>query len=123
MNGKVLLFQVPEGEILAKIRLVAQRQNVQIRVVGLGEYHRTIGQLAMLPPAPGICGGTVLTEPMMVLCMQPQQLDHVLAALRSAGVPPICKAVLTPTNAAWTPEQLLTELQRERAEFMKKNNP
>lgn len=119
MNGKLLLFQISEGQILSKIRLAAMMCNVQVQVVQLGQYHQTVGQIALLPPLEEAAGGIQLPEPMMVLCVQQDALDGVLAALRNAGVPPICKAVLTPTNAAWTPVQLLTELQRERAEFLK----
>lgn len=119
MNGKLLLFQILEGQILSKIRLAAMMCNVQVQVVQPGQYHQTVGQIALLPPLEEAAGGIQLPEPMMVLCVQQDALDGVLAALRNAGVPPVCKAVLTPTNAAWTPVQLLTELQRERAEFLK----
>lgn len=117
MNGKILLFQITDGVILSKIQLIAQRENIQLRQVAPGEYHKTVGQLAVLPPSQGFYLNAPLAEPMMVLCMPSERLDGVLAALRGAGIPPICKAILTQTNAAWTPSQLLAELQRERAEF------
>lgn len=119
MNGKILLFEVPEGELLSRIRLVSMMENVELRTVGRQEYGKTIGQIALLPASGGDGVQPGLEEPMMVLCVQQNRLDGVLAAFRKAGVPPICKAVLTPTNAAWTPSQLLAELQRERAEFLK----
>ncbi len=119
MNGKMLLFSLAEGEALEKVRQVAEKKDILLQIVLPEEHEKTIGQLAMLPPSPGKQGGADLAEPMMVLCMQQNVMQDVLVALRQAGVPPICKAVLTPTNAAWTPMQLLAELQRERAEFMK----
>lgn len=119
MNGKILIFGELEENLLCKIRLAAQSQAVQLRAVQLREYDRTVGQIAMLPTVEGNYSGPGIDEPMLVLCVPHNALDGVLAALRNAGVPPICKAVLTSTNAAWTPEQLLAELQRERAEFLK----
>lgn len=119
MDGKMLLFQISQGEVLSKIRLVSMMENVEMRLVEPKEYDQTIGQIAMLPIAGGNYAGAALAEPMMVLCVRQEKLDGLLGALRKAGIPPICKAVLTPTNAAWTPAQLLTELQRERAEFLK----
>lgn len=119
MDGKLLLFQIPEGEIRRKIRQVCVMENVEMMPVEPGQYGQTIGQLAMMPNPGGNDLGAALAEPMMVLCVRQEKLERLLAALRKAGLPPICKAVLTPTNAAWTPLQLLTELQRERAEFMK----
>ena len=119
MDGKLLLFQIPEGEIRRKIRQVCVMENVEMMPVEPGQYGQTIGQLAMMPNPGGNDLGAALAEPMMVLCVRQEKLERLPAALRKAGLPPICKAVLTPTNAAWTPLQLLTELQRERAEFMK----
>ena len=55
----------------------------------------------------------------MVLCMPQSKLEGVLATLRGAGVPPMPKAMLTPTNGAWKPAALLAELRREREEFAK----
>lgn len=117
MNGKVLLFQVPQG-VYHQIQMALASQQVAVQMVTPGEYGRTIGQIAMLPTPPDD-PGQPLDEPMMVLCLPEGKLEGVLAALRSAAVPPICKAVLTATNAGWTPQQLLTELQRERSEFRK----
>lgn len=117
MNGKILLFQLPP--LLEKrLSQVAQAMQLQLRPVKRCEYGRTIGQIAMLPPAAGE-DGLALEEAMMVLCVRSERLDDVLAALRQAGAQGICKAVLTQTNAAWTPPQLLEQLQRERAQLHK----
>lgn len=118
MNGKILLFQVEDGQIIEKIRWAVLLQQILVQTVAVQEYDQTIGKIAMCPTG-GNYHGLPLPEPMMVLCVAQEKLDSVLLALRNAGLPPICKAVLTQTNAGWTPVQLLTELQRERAEFMK----
>lgn len=118
MNGKILLFGVTE-QLQERIRQTVALQGVIVQAIPPGQYHNTIGQLALFPPQQTGGGGTPLAEPMMVLCVREDKLDALLMALRHTGLPPICKAVLTPTNAGWKPEQLLAELQRERAEFMK----
>lgn len=121
MEGKILLFQVSDPEILEKIRLAMLLQKVQVKVVEPVDYNQTIGFLAGIPGAsnPGTYVGPALPEPMMVLCMPQQKLDGVLAALRAAGVPPMPKAMLTPTNAGWKPVDLLNELRKEREMFGK----
>lgn len=121
MKGKILVFALPEGEHLEKIRKVAGALDMEVRSVLPGEYGNTVGQIAMLPPG-GRGDALPLTEPMLVLCMPMEKLETVLGALRQSGLPPMCKAVLTATNATWTPLQLLTELQRERAEFERRRN-
>lgn len=121
MEEKVLLFQIPEGELLSRIKLTLSLVQVEAKLIKSEDFGKTIGALAGIPTAPNqtVMFAPVLPEPMMVLCMPQSKLDAVLAALRNASVPPIAKAMLTPTNAGWTPGQLLTELQREREEFRK----
>lgn len=119
MDGKILLFGIDDNIMLAKIRRAAEGENVLIQPVDPRQCGKTIGQLALLPEPGQGSGEAPLSEPMMVLCVRQEKLDGLLAALRKAGVPPICKAILTPTNAGWTPARLLAELQRERAEFLK----
>lgn len=119
MNGKILLFQISGDQTLEMIRRAVQGLDVALRPVRPEELGHTVGELALLPPAAGGAQER-LREPMMVLCMPPRMLERVLLALRQAGVPPICKAVLTATNAGWTPAQLLRELQRERDEIQKR---
>lgn len=118
MNGKILLFQIPEGQDLGKICRIAQELGVEVRRVFPSEYGRTVGQIAYLPPMQEVSTG-ILSEPMMVLCMPQKRVERLVDALHQAGVAPICKAMLTSTNAAWTPHRLIAELQRERAEFAK----
>lgn len=119
MDGKILLFGIEDNILLAKIRRAAEEENVLVQPVGAQQCDKTIGQLALLPEPGQGRGDISLPEPMMVLCVRQEKLDGLLTALRKAGLPPICKAILTPTNAGWTPARLLTELQRERAEFLK----
>lgn len=121
MEGKILIFQVNDPDILENIRIAMLLQQVQVKVVEPRNFNQTIGFLAGIPGAsvPGSYLGPALPEPMMVLCMPQSKLDGVLSALRAAGVPPMAKAMLTPTNAGWKPADLLEELRREREAFGK----
>lgn len=121
MNEQVLLFQVTDNEIIAKIRLVLSVQKIGVTVVERRDYNQTIAALAGIqskvqtlpyfgPPIEGM---------MMVLCVAPSHLDGVLTALRQAGIPPMPKAILTQTNATWTVPTLFAELMREQEEFRK----
>ena len=57
------------------------------------------------------------SDPMLVFCGLSQgKLDQLLTAMGRSGLPRITlKAMLTPTNAGWTSQQLWTELRREHA--------
>lgn len=121
MKDKVLLFHVEDEDVQLKIEMALFLSQISLRRVEKDEYLQTIGALA------GVEGmeltgqtyeGEELPEPMLVLCMDSNRVDQVLAAFRSMGVPRIgCKAMLTPTNSNWTPLALYRELKREQEEF------
>lgn len=119
MQGKILLFGTEQRELLQKLKDVAAQEDVQLQPVALRQCDNTVGQIALMPVLNGHYQGVAFSEPMMVLCVRPEKLDSLLAALKKAGLPPVCKAVLTPTNAGWMPHRLLAELQHERAAFEK----
>lgn len=122
MNEKVLLFHIDDPEMLSKIRIALMIQKIGVKVVDVSEYHQTMGYLAGVHGASaseGAYTGADFDEPMMVFCMPGNRIDGVLAALRKARISIPYKAMLTPTNSTWTPEALLAELKRERAEILK----
>ena len=67
--------------------------------------------------AEGQSGEQAFSDEMLVMAYFPQGMMNVfLQGLRRAGVAPVAlKAVLTPTNAAWSSAQLHEELSREHA--------
>lgn len=119
MNEQVLLFHITDEKVLSAIRLVLAQKRIIVRTVALHEYNQPIGVLAGVQPAVPLppYAGPELDGAMMVLRVLPSHLDDVLAALRAAGIPPIPKAILTRTNAAWTAPALLAELKREQEEI------
>ena len=60
------------------------------------------------------------TDEMIVFChMTNAQLNSFLKTAKQQRIPPFpLKAILTPTNAEWTPVALCAELQEERAAIL-----
>ena len=60
---------------------------------------------------------------MMVFCnLEQKDLDTYISGYASAGIEKIAlKAVLTPHNISWTPEQLFEELSEEHKAMTQKN--
>ena len=124
MKDKVLLFHVEDEDVQLKIEMALFLSQISLRRVEKSEYLQTIGALAGMEGkalTEQIYTGADIPEPMMVLCMDSNRVDQVLAAFRSMGVPRIgCKAMLTPTNSNWTPLALFAELKEEQEEFRKR---
>lgn len=98
-------------EIMA-VAGAAQRFGAEAVPVDRSSYGLSLERLARGEKAQET-GYAALGGKMLVFCGLDQELDDLLAALRSAGI--VClKAVLTPSNRTWTPSRLYRELERER---------
>lgn len=127
----ILTFSLP-ADRLAKVRMVCMRLGVLVRPVAQAELTQPIGVLcgAAAPVAPDLPGAPVapmapdlpaaLSEPMLLFAhMSSAQVQRFLQTARQMRAPSIAlKAILTPTNAAWTPVQLAAELSQERAAIL-----
>lgn len=95
---------------------VCEEMNIQLLPVSSGQGGQTI---AALLGSPGSGGKAVLPlppEPVMVLCgFTMDRMERFLDRLRESGVPPMLKAMVTPTNLGWTFSALAQELARERS--------
>ena len=80
-------------------------------------------------PISALCGLTeaveaapaeAFSEEMLIFChMDNAQVNRFLQTAKQMRYAPVAlKAILTPTNAAWTPAQLCAELKDERAAVM-----
>ena len=103
------------------IRMICLRLKVFIRPVSPEEYGLPVAVLL----EKDFPGQSALSEPfsdeMLVFARFPEGLfNAMLAELRRAKAIVPLKAVLTPTNAAWTSSQLHAEIAREH-EAMKQN--
>ena len=118
----VLLYNLdtPKG---AKIRRMALPLGLRTRLVTPAEYGLTLGALAEgeAPETPWTGEGFGDELLLLVNCPGPL-LDRFLQGFRRDKIPPVAlKAVLTPTNRAWTSLQLREELARERAAIARGN--
>lgn len=98
---------------------VFARLKIAVRPVTPDELGQPVGFLAGLPGSAAVSASSTaprVGECVMVLCgISGPRLDKLLQSLREANVPrSVLKAVLTPTNAAWTFAALSAELTRER---------
>ena len=113
----VLAYHFPP-ERLGRLRTLCAVEKLRLHPIQPAEYGARIGMLAgILPPSAAAAEeDEAPAAAMRVHCgLTAVELARVLRALRAAGLAPgVLKAVLTPTNAAWTAPQLCRALLRER---------
>lgn len=116
MSKPTLLFYTPHPvPWSAALPQLCALRALRLRTLEEADLDRTLLSLSQgLRPAQPPAPGASLPEPLMILCGLSQgQLDSLLRALRQQEITCL-KAVLTPTNAAWTLRTLYGELVRER---------
>ena len=114
----VLLYDPLSSPWVGKVKQYCAIQSMRLRMVSPAQLTQSVGALARAAAAEDVSTSVpVVPEPVLVFCgLHGPQLDHMLAALRRMEVPrSVMKAVLTPTNAAWSFAALYAELCRERA--------
>lgn len=116
---KIILFQVED-----KKEIQAVASNMRIRLIEAQEdcCCVPIGLIAeeKQKDFPAAGAGAALPGSMMVFCdVSDKHLDRFLFEMRRRGVRVDYKAVLTPSNRAWTPVQLYRMLEMERMEIEK----
>lgn len=122
---QVLLFGFwPEERTMRIIRYLTT-QGVRVRTVPSEEYHESLGYLFGLPdyehrPAPTL--PVTLAEEMLVMQGFGQQmLDDFLRFFKREQLRRVeLKAVLTPTNAAWSAAELCRHMTLERDAMQKR---
>ncbi len=112
---RLLCFQIP-AEMAGKLRLICMRFGIRFQPVPQEDWGKTLGTLCGLEEAAEDASPQAVPEKMLVMALFPSGMaQQFLLALRRAKLPPVpLKAVLTPTNSAWTPGQLYQELCKER---------
>ena len=119
MPSPVILFYSPSPVPYApKLLQLCAVQGIRMRVVENTDLERPLSSLVQgLPAAEVPASGEPLPEPLLVFChFTDKQLDRALLSLRRLQV--FClKAILTPTNAGWTPRGLYGELCKERSQL------
>ena len=119
MPAPVILFYTPTPQSYTpKLLQLCALQRIKLRILDPSCLERPLSVLVQaLPPAEPVPAGESLPEPLLIFChLSDRQLDQALMSLRSIQARCL-KAVLTPTNARWTPRELYGELCRERAQL------
>ena len=114
----VLLCNIP-AEKMGVLRLLSVRLGLKLTVVPPERQGLTVEALFAGETAEGTAEAP-FAEELLVLCgVGAGAVNLLLSELRRRRVPIALKAVMTPTNAAWTVQQLYRELCREREAIAK----
>lgn len=122
-KGKILLFHVASSKE-KKIKSICRRLGIGLVTIPSRSYGQKLGFLA------GITGfkrenavyqgGDFPEEMLLFSGVTSEKMDEFLAAYKEMKLEPIDrKAVVTPHNIFWTPEQLYQELEKEHQSFQK----
>lgn len=127
MKETIYLYRVDDPETIKTIQFMAVRLKVRVKRITAEMAGQKVGYITGLEgynadPSPDQY--EVPQEQVMLMQnFTSQQIDHLLAFFRTAGIPRIeLKAMLTEHNKDWYFYELYQELQREREEF-RKNAP
>ena len=113
-------------ERLQALKMVALLSKVQLRAVERKDMCQSLGALVGLPGMERVAEeytGLEAQEEMLFLCgINGPTLDRVLQGIKRSPLKQVAlKAMLTPSNAEWTPVKLMAELAAEH-EFMTKKS-
>ena len=126
LQPQALLFSFrPEDRTMRIIRYLSA-QGVSVRTVQAAELNETLGYLFSLPGYEKRSSPAFLTQSVPEMLVMhgfgQARLDAFLRFFREEGVRRVeLKAVLTPTNAAWTAAELSRHLAAERDAMQKRN--
>ena len=108
-------------EKLARMRMLCLRIKARLRPVERAEFGQKLAAIVGLdaPDESAVAPDEAFDEEVLVLSeLSGAQLNLFLQDFKRFGISPVAlKAVLTATNAQWTPAQLHSELCAEREAF------
>lgn len=119
MNPMVLCFHI-QPEKLGRMRVLALRLGIRLRVVTPEEFGLPVGALAgVLEPPEEVAPAEPFDDEMIVMAhFRPGMLDAFLNGFRQSRIPSVkLKAMLTETNAAWTAPALHAAILEEHEQM------
>lgn len=124
MNPMVLCYNL-QPEKLGRLRVLALRLGIGVRVVEADKFALPVGTLAGVMEAPEtVEAAEPFADEMLVMAhFRPGMLDAFLNGFRQSRIPPVkLKAMLTETNAGWSAARLHREIraEHEQMEAMRK---
>ena len=119
MRPTILTFNLNENR-LSKLRFLCMKLGLTVKPVPAEAFCQPISALCGLPEPVEASPADNFPEEMLVFChMDNALVNRFLQTAKQMRFAPVAlKAILTPTNAAWTPAQLCAELKDERAAVM-----
>lgn len=119
MRPTILTFNLSESR-LSKLRFLCMKLGLAVKPVHAEDLCQPISALCGLSERADAAPAEAFLEEMLVFChMDNSQVNRFLQTAKQMRFAPVAlKAILTPTNAAWTPAQLCAELRDERAAVM-----
>lgn len=120
MKPTILTFNLSDTR-LSKLRFICMKMGTAVKPVPAEDFCQTIGALCRLAEAADPSPAEVFSEEMLVFChMDNTAVNRFLQTAKQMRFAPVAlKAILTPTNAEWSPLQLCQELKQERAAVLK----
>ena len=122
MRPTIITFNLNESR-LGKLRFLCMKLGVLVKDVPAADFAQPIGALCGLNESVEAAQVETFAEEMIVFChMDNAMVNRFLQTAKQMRFAPVAlKAILTPTNAAWTPVQLCDELKQERQAVMQGN--
>ena len=119
MRPTILTFNLNDNR-LAKLRFLCMKLGLAVKPVPAEDCCQPISALCGLSDPADAAPAEAFSEEMLVFChMDNAAVNRFLQTAKQMRFAPVAlKAILTPTNAAWTPAQLCAELRDERAAVM-----
>ena len=124
MNPMVLCYNL-QPEKLGRLRVLALRLGIGVRVVEPEQFALPVGALAGVMETPETVEPVepFVDEMLVMAHFRPGMLDAFLNGFRQSRIPSVkLKAMLTGTNAAWSAARLHREIraEHEQMEAMRK---
>ena len=119
MRPTILTFNLTDAR-LSKLRFLCMKLGLMVKPVPAEDCCQPISALCGLSEQADTAPVEAFSEEMLVFChMDNAAVNRFLQTAKQMRFAPVAlKAILTPTNAAWTPAQLCAELRDERAAVM-----
>ena len=118
MNEQLLCYLPGPMNASGILDRVCREQGVRLIPVSPAQGGQTLAALLGLAPLAADPPRAVPRAPVLVLCgFTRERMERFLDRLGQEKLPPVLKAMLTPTNLGWTLAALSEELVRERSEL------
>lgn len=118
MRPTILTFNLTEGR-LSKLRFLCMKLGCAVKPVPEADWGQPLSALCGLSARDENAPSAHFDGEMLVFCHMDSAVDRFLQTAKQLRFQPVAlKAILTPTNAAWSPVRLHAELTAERAAIL-----